>query len=119
MGDVPEAPSIMTTSGGPATGSVKVGNLSARGEFCNGHCDGVGTVSFEGFDVLLFLLGLASGSGSTFLDFAMGKDNPRNFPLLATPMFQVKAVLYPEQSLPYSRHWVQYGLFLSHFLCLS
>lgn len=67
---------------------------------------------------LLFLLGLGSGSElcSTFLDFAIGKDNPRNFPLLATPTFHVKAVLYPEQSFPCSRHCVQYGLFRSHFL---
>lgn len=119
MGEVPEAPSIMTTSVVVASGPFKVGSVSVEGGFCKGHCEGVGPDLFEGFEALLFLVGLASGSGSTFLDFAMGKDNPRNFPLLATPMFQVKAVLYPEQSLPYSRHWVQYGLFLSHFLCLS
>lgn len=118
MGEVPEAPSIMT-SGVVATGPFVVANVSVGGGFCNGHGDGVGPVFFEGFEALLLLGGLASGSGSTFLDFAIGKASPRNFPLLATPMFQVKAVLYPEQSLPYSRHWVQYGLFLSHFLCLS
>lgn len=118
MGEVPEAPSIMT-SDVVATGPFIVGNVSPGEGFCNGHCDGAVPVLFEGFKVLFFLVGLASGSGSTFLDFAMGNANPRNFPRLATPMFQVKAVLYPEQSLPYSRHWVQYGLFLSHFLCLS
>lgn len=119
MGEVPDAPSIIAASDVVNSGPIKVGSPSGRGLFCNGHCSGVGPVFFEGFKTFLFLVGLASGSGSTFLDFAMGKDNPRNFPLLATPMFQVRAVLYPEQSLPYSRHWVQYGLFLSHFLCLS
>lgn len=118
MGEVPDALLIIETSGAVGPGPFEVDNVSVWGGFCNRHCDGFDTVLLEGLEVLLFLVGLASGSGSTFLDFAMGKDNPRNFPLLATPMFQVKAVLYPEQSLPYSRHWVQYGLFLSHFLCL-
>lgn len=118
MGEVPDALLIIATSGAVVPGPFEVDNVSVGGGFCNRHCDGFDPVLLEGLEVLLFLVGLASGSGSTFLDFAMGKDNPRNFPLLATPMFQVKAVLYPEQSLPYSRHWVQYGLFLSHFLCL-
>lgn len=51
-------------------------------------------------EALFFLVDFCSGSCSTFFDLAMGKDNPRSFPLLATPTFQVRAVLYPEQSLP-------------------
>lgn len=45
---------------------------------------------------------------------ATGNESPLNFPLLATPTPQVKVVLYPEQSLPISRHCPQYGLFRSH-----
>lgn len=44
----------------------------------------------------------------------IGKDIPRNFPLLATPTPQVKTVLYPGHSFPCSQHAPQYGLFLSH-----
>lgn len=47
---------------------------------------------------------------------AMGKDNPRNLPRLATPTPQVKVVLYPAQSFPPDRQGVQYGLFLSHLI---
>lgn len=39
-------------------------------------------------------------SPAVLFDLAIGKDNPRSFPLLATPRPQVKVVLYPEQSLP-------------------
>lgn len=50
---------------------------------------------------LLFLLSaLASLPPAVLLDVAIGKESPRSFPLLATPMPQVKVVLYPEQSLP-------------------
>lgn len=93
MGEDPAAPPIIATSGAVAPGPFEEDDVSVGGRFCNRHCDGFGPVFLEEFEVLLFLVGLASGSGSTFLDFAMGKDNPRNFPLLATPMFQVKAVL--------------------------
>ena len=59
-------------------------------------------------EALRFLLaGLTSPV--TLLDLAIGNDKPRSLPLLATPRPQVNAVLYPEQSLPCSRHWVQYG----------
>lgn len=44
---------------------------------------------------------------------AIGNDNPRNLPLLATPTPHVRVVLYPAQSFPRSKHGVQYGLFLS------
>lgn len=50
---------------------------------------------------------------SAFFDFAIGNARPRNLPLLATPTPQVKVVLYPEQSLPASRHCEQYGRRLS------
>lgn len=43
----------------------------------------------------------------------MGKDKPRSLPLLATPTPHVRVVRYPEQSLPFSRHWEQYGRRLS------
>lgn len=46
--------------------------------------------------------------------FATGHDSPRNFPRLAMPTPHVKVVLYPEQSLPVSRHWLQYGRRRSH-----
>ena len=49
----------------------------------------------------------------------MGRDSPRSFPLLATPTPQVRVVLYPEQSFPTSKHCVQYGLLLSHFVWRS
>jgi len=45
---------------------------------------------------------------------AMGSDRPRSFPLLATPTPHVNCVLYPEHSLPISRHCEQYGLLRSH-----
>ena len=39
--------------------------------------------------------------------FATGNERPRSLPRLATPTPQVRVVLYPEQSLPCSIHWVQ------------
>ena len=44
---------------------------------------------------------------------AIGNDSPRSLPLLATPTPHVNVVLYPAQSFPFSKHGVQYGLFLS------
>ena len=44
-------------------------------------------------DRFLLLFGLVLVSCSAFLDLAMGKASPRNFPLLATPTPQVKVVL--------------------------
>ncbi len=45
-------------------------------------------------EALLFLLsGLTSPSAAVLGDLAIGKDRPRNLPLLATPSPQVKAVL--------------------------
>lgn len=43
-----------------------------------------------------------------------GRDNPRSFPRLATPTPHVSCVLYPAQSFPSLRHWVQYGRRRSH-----
>ena len=63
--------------------SVRVCCESWRGE-------GNSTISPE---ALRFLVDLGSGSCSTFFDFTIGNDNPRSFPLLATPTFHVKAVL--------------------------
>ena len=51
-------------------------------------------------------------------DFAMGRERPRSLPLLATPTPQVNWVLYPEHSLPTSRHWEQYGRRRSHLVFL-
>jgi hypothetical protein len=48
-------------------------------------------------------------------DLAIGRDNPRSFPRLATPTPQVKVVRYPEHSFPISIHWPQYGRRRSHF----
>ena len=46
--------------------------------------------------------GLSSESSlcAALLDDAMGRDNPRSLPLLATPTPHVSCVLYPEQSFP-------------------
>lgn len=44
----------------------------------------------------------------------MGRDKPRSLPRLATPTPHVSCVLYPEHSLPISRHWEQYGRRRSH-----
>ena len=49
-------------------------------------------------------------------DLATGKDNPLNFPRLATPTPQVNWVLYPEHSFPTSRHCEQYGRRRSHLV---
>ena len=65
-------------------------------------------------DALFFRTGGSFSTGATFLLFAMGNDRPRSFPLLATPTPQVNVVLYPEQSFPLSKHWVQYGRRRSH-----
>ena len=48
------------------------------------------------------VLGLSSTSSlwTALLDDAIGSDNPRSLPLLATPTPHVSVVLYPEQSLP-------------------
>jgi hypothetical protein len=43
----------------------------------------------------------------TFWPPAIGNESPRNFPLLATPTPHVNVVLYPEQSLPSSKHCEQ------------
>ena len=75
--------------------------------------------AFDTEPVLRFFAGLSFSTGATFLLFAIGKARPRNFPLLATPTPHVKTVLYPEQSLPRSRHCVQYGLLLSQVVCKS
>jgi hypothetical protein len=66
-----------------------------------------------------FLTAAGLSSFPAFLLVATGRERPRSFPRLATPTPQVKVVLYPEQSLPRSRHCVQYGLLLSHGVCLS
>jgi hypothetical protein len=39
--------------------------------------------------------------------FAMGSDKPRSLPRLATPTPHVSCVLYPEHSLPISKHCEQ------------
>lgn len=57
----------------------------------------------------LFLTAALTGGA-----LAMGRDKPRSLPRLATPTPQVSCVLYPEHSLPTSRHCEQYGLLLSH-----
>jgi hypothetical protein len=63
----------------------------------------------------IFFLGFATGiDDASLLVPATGSDSPRNFPLLATPTPHVSCVLYPEQSLPWSRHCEQYGLRRSH-----
>jgi hypothetical protein len=51
-------------------------------------------------------------------DFATGRDKPRSLPRLATPTPQVNCVLYPEHSLPSSRHCEQYGRRRSHLVFL-
>ncbi len=60
----------------------------------------------------------AGGLLATGADFATGRDKPRNLPLLATPTPQVNWVLYPEHSLPTSRHCEQYGRRRSHLVFL-
>ena len=63
----------------------------------------------------IFFLGFATGiDDANLLVPATGSESPRNFPLLATPTPHVNCVLYPEQSLPWSRHCEQYGLRRSH-----
>ena len=51
-------------------------------------------------------------------DLATGRDRPRSFPRLATPTPQVNWVLYPEHSLPTSKHCEQYGRRRSHLRLL-
>lgn len=48
------------------------------------------------------VLGLSSPSSlwAALLEDAIGRDNPRSLPLLATPTPHVNVVLYPEQSFP-------------------
>jgi hypothetical protein len=62
-----------------------------------------------------FAAGGLLGAGA---DFATGRDRPLSFPRLATPTPQVNCVLYPEHSLPTSRHWEQYGRRRSHLVFL-
>ena len=57
------------------------------------------------------VLGGLLGAGA---DRATGSDKPLSFPRLATPTPQVNWVLYPEHSLPTSRHCEQYGRRRSH-----
>lgn len=57
---------------------------------------------------------LVGGLLATGADLATGNDKPRSLPLLATPTPHVNCVLYPEHSLPISKHGEQYGLRLSH-----
>ena len=66
-------------------------------------------------------MGLSSLSSAcaALLEDAIGNDNPRSLPLLATPTPHVKVVLYPEQSFPWSRQGVQYGRRLSHLVWRS
>lgn len=101
---MPVGPSATSTRG---TSLATIGLLSVSG------------CSFFGFDVDPVLRRLSTSAGfaslpSTFL-FATGQDKPRSLPLLATPTSQVNAVLYPEHSLPMSRHCEQYGRLRSHF----
>lgn len=98
--------------------SFKMANGCPEEVTCDGHCDEMGSAGR--LEAVFFLVDFGgSGLCSTFFDFAIGKDRPRSFPRLATPIFHVKAVLYPEHPLPWSRHCVQYGRFLSHFCWLS
>ena len=60
----------------------------------------------------------AGGLLGTGADFATGRDKPRSLPRLATPTPQVNWVLYPEHSLPTSRHCEQYGRRRSHLVFL-
>ena len=66
----------------------------------------------------LFLDSRGDVGPATLLVPATGSDSPLNLPRLATPTPHVNWVLYPEQSLPSSRHCEQYGLRLSHFALL-
>jgi hypothetical protein len=59
---------------------------------------------------------VAGGLRGAGEDFATGRDRPRSLPRLATPTPQVNCVLYPEHSLPTSRHCEQYGRLRSHLV---
>lgn len=64
------------------------------------------------------LVCFADGLFGAGADLAMGRDKPLNFPRLATPTPQVNCVLYPEHSVPNSRHCEQYGRRRSHLVLL-
>lgn len=104
-------------------GSLVVGEV-ALGEFASGEVAG-NSVSYadlnmaslavldvlDTLDVEDFLL----CAGTVFLgsvapssvSLATGHERPLSLPRLATPTPQVKVVLYPEQSFPNSKHWLQ------------